>query len=114
MVDYLAMVTTRTIQFFPVKVGISRHFFPHLILGKSILDFSRDFEFNFWGYVDVSIVNSMSNQNLPRTISAIYLQTSNTMQGGHKVLDIGSWIKIARLKCTSCKTMSAVIVAVKP
>ena len=43
MVNSLACVTTREMNLFPVNVGVSNYFSPHVILGKKQLHYRRDF-----------------------------------------------------------------------
>ena len=43
MVDYLAMTTTRTMNFFPMKGDIRKFFSTHVLLRKNNLDYDRDF-----------------------------------------------------------------------
>ena len=63
--------------------------------------------------MEVSTVNTLVKNNLPRTISTIYLRSSTIMQGGHKVLDIGFWKNIYRPKFTVCNMMVAIIMVVE-
>ena len=54
-------------------------------------------------------VHQIKNNNLPRTIDAIYLRSLGSDQGGHKVLDLSTGKVITRSKVVPCKMTSTVI-----
>ena len=84
-----------------------------MILGKKQLDYVKDFSFEFGEYVEASNVNTPSNNNLPRTVSAIYTRLSNSMQGGHKVMSLQTGKIITRPVVTRCKMTTSVIESVE-
>ena len=82
MGDYLTMDQAYISNLFPVKGGVSQYFGPHVLLRRKPLDFEKHFSFCFGDYVEASDGRTPTNDNMPRTISAIYLRPSRTMQGG--------------------------------
>ena len=60
-----------------------------------------------------SQVNNPSNTNLLQTVSTIYLQPINSMQGGHRVMSLQTGNVITRPRVTPCKMTSSVIASVE-
>eukprot|EP00980_Cylindrotheca_fusiformis_P023601 scaffold10669_cov67-Cylindrotheca_fusiformis.AAC.1 len=67
-IHYLAMVSTRNINMFPAKGGISSHYSPHMILSHRNIDFKKHCQIEFGSYVQASQENDPTNTNHARTI----------------------------------------------
>ena len=113
MIRYLAMKVTSDLNLFPVKGGVSDFYSPNVILSKRNLDFKKHCLHEFGSYVQASQVNHPSNSNRPRTIDAIYLRPTKTIQGGHEVLDLRSQRVITRQKVTAIPISDTIIAKVE-
>ena len=109
MIKHLAMKVTSDLNLFPVKGGVSEFYSPNVILSKRNLDYKKHCMFEFGSYVQASQVNYPSNTNKPRTIDAIYLRPTKTIQGGHEVLDLRSNRVITRPKVTAIPVTDLII-----
>ena len=96
MIRYLAMVCTHALNFFPAKNGISAHYSPYMLMYNKTLDYKKQCQVPFGSYVQVPTNNDITNTPESRTIDAIYLRPTNTMQEGHEVMDLNSGRKITR------------------
>eukprot|EP00980_Cylindrotheca_fusiformis_P014978 scaffold4100_cov63-Cylindrotheca_fusiformis.AAC.1 len=92
------MVSTRNINMFPAKGGISSHYSPHMILSHRNIDFKKHCQIEFGSYVQASQENDPTNTNRARTIDGIYLCPVNNIQGGHEIMDLSTGRVIVRPK----------------
>ena len=73
------------------------------------MDFRKEFEFSFGDYVQAQIDLDPKNNNLPRSIDAIYLRPLDSRQGGHQVMDLQTGRMSRRARCKKCKMTKLVI-----
>ena len=88
MIEYLCMVSTAQLNYFPVKGGVSEHFSPRTIMQQRPLDFNKHLQVPFGAYVQAYYEPKRKSSLTSRTRDAIYLRPTNTVQGGHEVLDL--------------------------
>ena len=98
MIQYLAMQVTHTMNYFPAKNGLSRHYSPYMILNERTVNFKQVCVCEFGAYVQAN--HHTTNTPAPRTISAIYLRPATNMQEGHEVLDLQTRRVVTRLRVT--------------
>ena len=103
IIKYLVLRVTKNRSYFPNKTGISSIFLPCKILKRKQIDFNKEFLHSFGNYVQATDIRSPMNNNLPRSIDAIYLHAAELLQGGHEMIDlaIGRMFKPPQIKaCT--------------
>ena len=90
MIEYLCMVSTSQLNYFPVKGGVSEHFSPRTIMGQRNLDYNKHLQIPFGAYVQAYYEHLKKSSLTSRTRDGIYLRPTNTVQGGHEVLDLST------------------------
>ena len=76
---------------FPKKTGVSNIFPPRLIVNWEVIDYEKHLKFSFGSYGQASLQNKpKSNDNRSRTIDAIYLRPSVSLQNRHDVMDLAT------------------------
>ena len=113
MIQYLCMVSTKQLTWYPVKGGISEYFSPHVILGGRPLDYNKDFKSSFGQYVLANHEDKPYNTPKARMIDAIYLRPSNNIQGGHDLMDLHTGQLITRQVIKNMPVTDAIIRAVE-
>ncbi len=88
MVKYLVMESTKKLNFFPNKHGVSKHYSRRMILHQENLDYNRHCKFVFGEYVQAHDEPQNTNTNAPRSLDCIYLRPTDNIQGGHEVLHL--------------------------
>ena len=83
MIRYLALRITRNRGLFPQKSGISKHYSPYSIMKGKTIDFKKEFVFSFGDYVQANHRHEIKNNNIPRSVDAIYLGADPSEQGDH-------------------------------
>ena len=96
MLQYLTLICTRQLNYFPAKGGVSNYYSPHVIMTGRDLDYSKHCQIPFGAYVQASQDEHPKNNNKARTIDAIYLQPMTNKQGGHEVMDLNTGRPITR------------------
>ena len=82
MIQYLALRCAMTLNFFPVKGGISDHYSPHMILNQENINYKRHLSIPFGSYVQMP--EETTNTPKARMVDAIYLMPSANVGGGHQ------------------------------
>ena len=90
------MVQTSQLNLFPAKGGVSKHYSPRMILTQQVLDYEKHCKVPFGSFVQATHEPERKNSNISRTIDCIYLRPSNSMQGGHEVMDLNTGGVITR------------------
>ena len=98
MIRYLAMICARQLNLFPAKHGVSSHYSPHMIVTGRNFDYEKQCVCEFGTHVQGTAATT--NTNLPRTVDAIYLRPTNSIQGGHELMNLstGKLITCAKVK----------------
>ena len=73
MVKALVHVATVRLNWFPVKLGASPYYSPHVIMGRRTLDFRKDCAYSLGSYVQANHDPTYTNSTEGRTLDAIYL-----------------------------------------
>ena len=102
MIQYLALRVTKNRSYFPKKGGISKIFSPYTILKRKQVDFNKEFIYSFGDYVQATDDRNPKNNNLPRSIDAIYLCLAESLQGGHEMMDLATGRMFTRPKVDAC------------
>ena len=77
------MVSTKQLNWFPAKGGVSKYPTPHLIMTCHNLYFNKHCQIPFGAYLQAEKNNNPKNTNSPRTIDVTYLQPLDKKHGGH-------------------------------
>ena len=113
MIKYLALISTRMLNFFPVKGGILKYYSPNMIMNKSRLDYDKHCKVQFGAYVQAYRETQPKNSQDARTIDAVYLRPTDNQQGGHEVLNLNTGRVITTLTVTEIPVTEVVIKAVE-
>ena len=97
-------------NYFPNKKGISRHYWPHMIVSGWVVYFQNHLKYSFGDYVKASLVNNLQgNEKCLHNLDASYSKASTALQGGHVVMDLATGEVVARPKSTPCVMTKLVI-----
>ena len=96
MTRHLAMRCTESLNFFPAPNGISNYLSPHTILNRRKIAYKQHLQYEFGSYVQVNNRAEPTNTNNSRTLDAIYLRPTGTVQPGHHVMDLSTGKEIVR------------------
>ena len=100
MIKYLVLESTRKLNLFPVKGGVSPYYSPHTIMSQQPLDYNKHLQIPFGTYVQALHESNPSNTNLERMLDAIYLRPLQNSQGGHELMDLHTGSVITRRRVT--------------
>ena len=79
-----------------MKGGGSEHFSPRKILKQRNLDYNKHFKVPFGAYMQAYYEPLKKNSMVARTRDGILLRPTDTIQGGHEVLDLNTKKVISR------------------
>ena len=88
LVKYLVMESTKKLNFFPNKHGVSKYFGLRMIMHQENLDHERHCKYQIGEYVQAHHEPNHTNTNAPRLLDCIYLRLMDNAQGGHKLLHL--------------------------
>jgi hypothetical protein len=88
LVKYLVLESTKKLNFFPNKNGVSKYFSPRMIMHQENLDYERHCKYQIGEYVQAHDEPDHSNTNAPRSLDCIYLRPMDNAQGGHELLHL--------------------------
>src|SRR5210317_2447743 len=86
---------TKVTNFYPAKGGISRHYSPHMIVKRKPVDFGKECVAEIGSYVQ-GFGHATNNSQRTRTIDGIYLGPTESIQGGHYLLDLNTKKPVTR------------------
>ena len=109
LVKYLVIESTKKINFFPAKHGVSKYYSPRMILHKENLDFKRHCKYVLGEYVQATSDEKEKNNNKPRTLDCLYLRPTTNHQGGFELLHLATNRVITRHNITSVAITPSVI-----
>jgi hypothetical protein len=86
----LVMESTKKLNFFPPKGGVSQALSPRMILPKVNLDYTKHCAVPFGSYVQALDDPPPSKKNTlaSRAIDGLYLRYKDCSRGGHQILDL--------------------------
>lgn len=100
MLQVLVMESTRKLNFFPPKGGISPYYSPRMILHEENVDYMKHCRVPFGTYVQAHDEPNPTNTQKPRTLDCIYLRPLSNHQGGAELLDLRTNQLITRREFT--------------
>jgi hypothetical protein len=100
LVKYLVMESTKKLNFFPNKNGVSKYFSPRMIMHQETLDYARHCKYQIGEYVQAHDEPDHTNTNAPRSLDCIYLRPMDNAQGGHELLHLQTNRVVKRRKMT--------------
>src|SRR6056300_975741 len=86
---------TKVTNFYPAKGGISKHYSPHMIVKRKPVDFGKECVAEIGSYVQ-GFGHATNNSQRTRTIDGIYLGPTESIQGGHYLLDLNTKKPVTR------------------
>jgi hypothetical protein len=101
LVKYLVMESTKKLNFFPNKNGVSKYFSPCMIMHKETLDYARHCKYQIDEYVQAHDKPDHTNTDAPRSLDCIYLRSMDNAQRGHELLHLQTNRLVKR--CTMIK-----------
>ena len=113
MIRYLIMECTSKLNIFPAKGGISPYYSPRILLNQRTLDYKKECQVPFGGYVQAHNQPTYTNSNAPHTLDSIYLRPAQNMQGGHELMDLTSGLVITHANVAEIPVTDLVIQAVE-
>jgi hypothetical protein len=109
LVKYLVMESTKKLNFFPNKNGVSKYFSPQMILHRENIDYERHCTYSLGEYV-LAHEPQPSNTNAPRALDwCIYLRPLDSAQGGHELLHLQTHAVVKRRKLTKAVVTPSII-----
>ena len=86
IISQLAINVKQSLNIFTVKVGLSAHNSPHMILSQRNWGYNKHFQIELSAYVQSSRVNFPKNKNHLRTLDGIYLYHAPNLQSLHHIM----------------------------
>ena len=112
MIQKLATLSPRQLNYFVASGGISEHYSPHTILTSRHVDCAKQFAIPFGAYVHGCTDNTSTNTMAPQTLDCVYLGATSNLQGGHKPLDLSLGKVITRPRVIKLPMTDLVVCAV--
>jgi hypothetical protein len=109
LVKFLVMESTKKLNFFPNKNGVSKYFSPRMIMHHENLDFERHCKYQIGEYVQAHNEPNHTNTNAPRSLDCIYLRPMDNAQGGHELLHLQTNRVVKRRKLTKIPITPSII-----
>jgi hypothetical protein len=81
LVKYLVMESTKKLNFFPNKNGVSQYFSPRMIMHQDHLDYARHCKYQSGEYVQAHDEPDHTNMNAPRSLDCILPATNGQCPG---------------------------------
>jgi hypothetical protein len=112
MVKFLVMESTKKLNFFPNKHGVSKYFSPRMIMHQENLDYERHCKHHIGEYVQAHDEPIHTNTNAPRSLDCIYLRPMDSAQGGHELLHLQTNSVVKRRRLTKVPITPSIITQV--
>jgi hypothetical protein len=100
LVKYLVMESTKKLNFFPNKYGVSKGFSPRMIMHHKNLDYERHCKYQIGEFVIAHEEPNHTNTDASRALDCIYLRSMENAQGGHELLHLQTNKFVKRRKLT--------------
>jgi hypothetical protein len=88
LVKYLVMESTKKLNFFPNKYGVSKVFSPRMIMHHENLEYERHCKYQIGEFVQAHEEPNHTNTNASRALDCIYLRPMDNAQGEHELLHL--------------------------
>jgi hypothetical protein len=109
LVKYLVMESTKKLNFFPNKNGVSKYFSPRMIMHQENLDYARHCKYQIGEYLQAHDEPNHTNTNAPRSLDCIYLRPMDNAQGGHELLHLQTNCVVKRRNLTKIPITPSII-----
>jgi hypothetical protein len=109
LVKFLVMESTKKLNFFPNKNGVSKYFSPRMIMHQENLDYERHCSYHIGEYVQAHDEPMHTNTNAPRSLDCIYLRPMDNAQGGHELLHLQTNSVVKRRRLTKVPITPSII-----
>jgi hypothetical protein len=109
LVKFLVMESTKKLNFFPNKNGVSKYFSPRMIMHQENLDYDRHCKHHIGEYVQAHDEPIHTNTNAPRSLDCIYLRPMDNAQGGHELLHLQTNSVVKRRRLTKIPITPSII-----
>ena len=109
LVKYLVMESTKKLNFFPNKNGVSKYFSPRMIMHHENLDYERHCKYQIGEYVQAHDEPPQTNTNAARSLDCIYLRPMDNAQGGHELLHLQTNKVVKRRQLTKIPITPSII-----
>ena len=100
MVDALVFDSTRKLNFFPAKGGVSPYFSPEVLIHNTVVDYRQHCSTPFGSYVQALHEINPTNATKPRTIGCVFLRPNFGDHLSYELLNLKTGKKITRRKVT--------------
>ena len=98
MIKYLVFEECQSLNFFPVKHGISKQYSPMTIVEHRVLDYKKHCMHPFGSFVQAKDETNPLNSMALRTMDCIYLRpVLDNVQGGHELLNLATKRVVTRM-----------------
>ena len=105
----LVTESTKKLNFFSAKHGISKYYSPRMILHQRNLDYNKHCQYAMGTYVQAHEEPKISNTNAPRSLDCIYMRYNDNAQGGHELLHLQTNSLLKRRRVTPVPITPAII-----
>ena len=109
LVKFLVMESTKKLNFFPNKNGVSKYFSPRMIMHHENLDYERHCKYQIGEYVQAHDEPPQTNTNAARSLDCIYLRPMDNAQGGHELLHLQTNKVVKRRQLTKVPITPSII-----
>ena len=109
MTKYLTQECASKLNYFPSKNGVSDKYSPREIMHKVKLDYKRHCAIPMFAYVQAHEEPQITNTIAQRAMDALYIRPTNSMQGGHEVLNLATNEVVTRRKVTPVPMTQTII-----
>jgi hypothetical protein len=103
------MESTKKLNYFPNKYGVSKVFSPRMIMHHEKLDYERHCKYQIGEFVQARKEPNHTNTNAPRSLDCIYLRRMDNAQGGHELLYLQTNRVVKRRKLTKVPITPSII-----
>ena len=103
------MESARKLNFFPSKGSISEYYSPRMIIHQKNIDYKKHCKYSFGSYVQAHDEPNLLNTTAARTLDCIYLQYTDSHQGGHEILHLPTNRVIIRRKITELPVTNEIV-----
>ena len=109
LIKYVVSGSTKKLNFFPNKNGVSKYYSPRMILHQEHLDYNRHCTYILGEYVLAHEELEPTNTKATRVLDCSYLHPTTNKQRGHELLYIQTNRVITRRRCTQVPMTPVII-----
>ena len=100
LAKYLFMESTKKLNLFTNKHGVSKYFSPRMIMRQENLDYKLYWKYQIREYVQAQDESQHKNTNSPRSLDCVYLRPIENNQDGHE------WLHLQTNKLVKCQNLT--------